>query len=105
MTDNDSDDGVNGDSSKPPPNQQQRKEKKEFPVSLKIFQQHITFTICISIMTATLLIFSFSGFYDENVICGLRAYILYVECLQLAGWLCTETSNMLFPLSDPNTNS
>ncbi|XP_045918243.1 mitogen-activated protein kinase kinase kinase kinase 5 isoform X6 [Micropterus dolomieu] len=29
--DNDSDDGVNGDSSKPPPNQQHRKEKKEFP--------------------------------------------------------------------------
>ncbi len=37
MTDNDSDDSVNGGSPKAPPNRQHRKEKKEFPVSLKIY--------------------------------------------------------------------
>lgn len=41
MTDNDSDDTVNGGSPKPPPNRQHRKEKKEFPVSLKIFHNII----------------------------------------------------------------
>lgn len=34
MTDNDSDDSVNGGSPRAPPNRQHRKEKKEFPVSL-----------------------------------------------------------------------
>lgn len=36
VTDNDSDDTVNGGSPKPPPIRQHRKEKKEFPVSQKI---------------------------------------------------------------------
>lgn len=52
--------------------------------------------MCITITTATLRIVGFSEFKDENVICGLRVYILDVECLQLAGLLYPETSNMLF---------
>lgn len=40
MTDNDSDDSVNGGSPQMPPNQQHRKEKKEFPVSPEDFVLH-----------------------------------------------------------------
>lgn len=87
MTDNDSDDSVNGGSPRAPPNRQHRKEKKEFPVSLKILHIIISFNMYVRRNSHTSLIFGFSWFLDQNVICGLRVYILYVPCLQLAGWL------------------
>lgn len=103
VTDNDSDDTVNGGSPKPPPIRQHRKEKKEFPVSQKISTTCLV-GICIKNRTvAPHLCFQWVLGWE----CQLWSKSLYFTFGAPPNSRLALPSNLkyvVFPSSDPNAH-
>lgn len=102
MTDNDSDDDVNGGSPKLPPNRQHRKEKKEFPVSMKIFHN---IYIC-NMHQSCDRHCKFQWVFGRE--CHLWCKSQYIMCgVSPISWptLPLNLKYVVFLLSDPNSNS
>lgn len=103
VTDNDSDDSVNGGSPKPPPNRQHQKEKKEFPVSLEISHNILRCIIYFRRDSHTyhLMLRRVLGWK-----CHLWSKSLYfIFGVSPTSWLTLHWNLKYdaFPLSDPNT--